>query len=337
MLFHFAKILSFFIVIFYFSIESSISQNNIWSEENTEWYYVPAFNGLGHNPFYSYTKFRFASDTIIDGKSCKTYSYEREHIVAYVQTEHVSTSSGNLNFATYEEDSVLYIYRYDSLRFDTIVNFIANIGDTWKIHTGPCVNFMTYEDSLKVEEYAESKVIEKSDTVINNKTFNYIELEISITKEGAIYTTTEKFYEQIGFERGFLMYNTLCEQFVMHYNGLRLRCYKQNEGMLDEFILEKGNVACDFLPISNQEEIYEENISIYPNPITNNHFNISFDNETWVEQIKIYDLQGKLVVEKSVKNKIDNLQIPTLNLNTGIYLLQIQGDKKFYNKKIQVF
>ncbi len=78
-------------------------------------------------------------------------------------------------------------------------------------------------------------------------------------------------------------------------------------------------------------------ISIYPNPVIN-ELNISFNNiEAESVTVKIYDLSGKKIIEKSL-NKNDISEGYKLNMKTGfdkgIYILNVEGTDVLENLKI---
>lgn len=88
--------------------------------------------------------------------------------------------------------------------------------------------------------------------------------------------------------------------------------------------------------IVNLEDIKTVNsIQIFPNP-SNNYFNISSE-FTDISEIKIYDVLGKIVLEKNVdiNENTDNILI-NHNLQEGLYLVKVISDSTLYSKKIIV-
>lgn len=70
------------------------------------------------------------------------------------------------------------------------------------------------------------------------------------------------------------------------------------------------------------KELNSDNISVYPNP-TNDILNLTFNKSTFVQQISLTDLQGKIVYSsKSVQS--NKLQIDMNNLSNGLYMLNVQ-------------
>jgi len=76
----------------------------------------------------------------------------------------------------------------------------------------------------------------------------------------------------------------------------------------------------------NESTIPEKLITVYPNP-TNGLVRIEIPNQT-IQNIKVYDLQGKLTIE-TIENQL-NLS----NYSNGTYFIKAQTKKGFYNYKL---
>ena len=92
------------------------------------------------------------------------------------------------------------------------------------------------------------------------------------------------------------------------------------------------------LPLGNEAEISnrEKAISIYPVP-TSGNLNIVFEsNSSGQIPIRILDLNGRLVFDEKrfVRNGENKVLIDDLNLENGIYFVQIEIDGIYYMKKI---
>jgi alpha-tubulin suppressor-like RCC1 family protein len=83
-------------------------------------------------------------------------------------------------------------------------------------------------------------------------------------------------------------------------------------------------ISCPTLSL-NENQVSEK-ISLYPNP-TNNILNIP--TEYQINKILLYDLSGKLLIEKEINsNRID-----VQNLSEGMYLIQLVSEEKNYQAK----
>lgn len=75
-------------------------------------------------------------------------------------------------------------------------------------------------------------------------------------------------------------------------------------------------------------------IRIFPNP-NRNRFHVEAELEGEQVNLRLYDLQGKLIFEKEVKGHF-NEKISTKNLNSGIYLLEVEMSGRKVTKKVVV-
>jgi hypothetical protein len=72
----------------------------------------------------------------------------------------------------------------------------------------------------------------------------------------------------------------------------------------------------------------DANLLIYPNP-TNATLNIQLGNDLTINSLKIYDIFGKLIIEKT-----ENLnQINVENFSKGVYILEIISDGEIFKNK----
>lgn len=73
-----------------------------------------------------------------------------------------------------------------------------------------------------------------------------------------------------------------------------------------------------------------EGFSLYPNPVSNGKFSIS-TGENLIKNIELFDVNGKMVLSRSVKNK-ESINIS--NLNSGIYILKVEENSKNATRKL---
>ena len=84
-------------------------------------------------------------------------------------------------------------------------------------------------------------------------------------------------------------------------------------------------VNCDFLSV---EDVLTEEVSIYPNPTDGRLF---VSNNQIFNQMNVYSIDGKLVMKKTLQIGENEL---FFNLNSGIYLLELNGDTSKAIKKL---
>ncbi len=84
---------------------------------------------------------------------------------------------------------------------------------------------------------------------------------------------------------------------------------------------------------TNKLEVSSNKLTIYPNP-AKDYFLVSIPNNESFENIKltIFDLQGRAIKSKILKNKSDNFE--TNDLTKGIYIAEIELDNKKYTSKL---
>ncbi|SMC61001.1 cellulase family glycosylhydrolase [Moheibacter sediminis] len=118
-------------------------------------------------------------------------------------------------------------------------------------------------------------------------------------------------------------YTQDCNARVMTTNGVfnTLTTYGEDLVYNTVYGLISG-VECAAAPLSTEDVITNENskFKIYPNPT---HTEISIENFNEIEEIKIFDIKGKLV--QTIKNDFQEMNISFLA--NGIYMIQVK-DKK---------
>ncbi len=76
----------------------------------------------------------------------------------------------------------------------------------------------------------------------------------------------------------------------------------------------------------------ENNLSIYPNPVTSGKITVEYNTGEIIDFIQIFDMQGKIV--KTINPCEVKVEINLSNLNKGIYYLKAQSEKIVSNYKI---
>jgi hypothetical protein len=79
-----------------------------------------------------------------------------------------------------------------------------------------------------------------------------------------------------------------------------------------------------------EKSVQFEKFSVYPNP-TSEVINIKCENSDVTYDVKIYDINGKLIIEKTCHNESS---IDLKNLNDGVYILNIFNDNHSKHWKI---
>ncbi len=107
----------------------------------------------------------------------------------------------------------------------------------------------------------------------------------------------------------------------------------------NEFTSSKTAPFCLPTSIDNMD-LVEQNINMYPNPITNNEFFVDFITTSKSNlNFEIYDITGKLIssINKgSFEPGTHNVKISNLNLQGGIYMLKISLGDYITTRKVMV-
>lgn len=76
-------------------------------------------------------------------------------------------------------------------------------------------------------------------------------------------------------------------------------------------------------------------VTVFPNP-TSNDFTIKINNFSGSLEIQLYDLNGRLILKKSIDSFSEEEQISVKDLSSGVYLLKLNGEKISATKKLIV-
>ena len=87
----------------------------------------------------------------------------------------------------------------------------------------------------------------------------------------------------------------------------------------------------EFTSSLSTEDVVKNGVKIFPNPFTDN-FNIKLNNQQIIKDLKIMDLNGRLIknIHPTESNGVYNLS----SLKSGVYLLSIETDKGSFQKKL---
>ena len=77
------------------------------------------------------------------------------------------------------------------------------------------------------------------------------------------------------------------------------------------------------------DDFNHDQFSIYPNP-AQNVINIESKDNLNIESVKIVDLSGKLIIEKTQNTN----QVDIVNLSNGVYIVEVASEGRIYKKKL---
>jgi hypothetical protein len=90
-------------------------------------------------------------------------------------------------------------------------------------------------------------------------------------------------------------------------------------------------VTCNDCGVVNVPEIEKNNVTVYPNPATNN-FTVNLGNDEKAN-IQLFNIVGQQVYSETITG---TAQVSVANLNSGVYMLKINQNGKVYTTKVVV-
>lgn len=101
-------------------------------------------------------------------------------------------------------------------------------------------------------------------------------------------------------------------------------------------IIQQGYQQSHWKTLVSQNATQTTSIKLYPIPVTD-LLHIDFGNITNLPvNVKIYDLNGRLVYNRKLQIKNSNLIIEVNELNAAMYLIQLKGTNLNYHTKLLV-
>lgn len=220
------------------------------------------------------------------------------------------TTITSLYFKTYENNKVYYLYDSTFNTFDTLANFNALIGDSWRVPEFPSDNSVLCQFTRPIVT-----VIDTGHILLNSIYLKKVIVKNNLTNE--IDTIIEKI---AGFNH-FLTPTYACITDVPDHG--KLMCYIDNGFSV---IKKAGYVNCFYDPT----EVPENNKSnttfkVYPNPFRNTTTASFYVSDIHLTSVNLYDIMGKeLTVTYCSDLKPGYNKIEIKNISQGIYFLKLQ-------------
>ena len=308
------KQLIFFLFFLPLTLEA---QTDLWPTNNAEWYY--SFTDQAWINGYSHIKIE--RDTVILGKSCQVYSRNLTYFFYGLLGADSLITGFEEDFAIIcLEDSVLLLYANQVAIFDTIIDFKAQVGDSWRAYV------RTQQDiCLNPNEFILTTVLAKELVNVNGR--DLLKFSIKHTPPSGSEWFPEDFYQQIGGNFNFV-FNRFCNasDFSAEYG---LRCFNYQAETSNEFIYKPYPGICDYLPSSGLiENLKTEKIIVSPNPVNSNE-NLKIKTQG---NYTIVDIQGKAIQ----KGTIENNSVQLINVESGIYFFILDNENAVYKTKFVV-
>jgi len=275
-----------------------------WLVDDAKWFYA-AFG-----PQNELVKIEVVGDTLIG---------DRVYAILGVYRQNEFLPSSELIVFYGEENEKVYFFEEDEFKllFDFSPSFM--IGDTISYQLPS--NLEYYDISSSSGEFIPTgqplrhrNVSEDWIVLTNGEQLRVVNTEIIEYSEENCFVMGSVI-DGIGSIRGLMGEN--CMQLAIGFDGF-FRCFQSAT-------LNYTAVGSDCLPTS-VDEIVENEIKIYPNPTSGQ---LTIETERKILEIKIFDITGKLLLDRSFTNEID-LDV----LASGMYLLELHSKDDIYRKKI---
>lgn len=291
------------ILLIMYSFSQSLYSQIVWAPQSAKWTYS------GQGQIISYIEIEYIKDTLLLGKQSKVLN--KKQFTYRSQTNDVVSSFLGIEI-TYEEDSVVYLYR--SGGYDTLYNFNSSIGDSWRLNC------------CQGDTSCIATITDTGTTIINDQHLKYIAVEYDY---GDLYPfkVNDTIIERIGTTNMYILPCDIIAEQLDGNEGSKLRCYSDNELGNYSNNFEKD---CDYLTSTNAFNY--ESFKLYPNPCTNTLYTENTSNSGMYLEIR--NVSGTLFLSDDLIGK--NQSIDISSLPKGVYFIIITTSKgKLFRKIIK--
>ncbi len=254
------------------------------------------------------TEMTFEKDTIINNNIFNKYTL----LITRIDFNGTDTIRTNGDPIFLSNQDGLVLYRWTREMTDTIVDFNAEIGDSW-----------TVTDRLRDNKYYEYIVLDTFRTLINGA--NLFSISYDTRPVGTSFSFVDTLYETIGSKYSFIIpHDDYNGAITLNNQGGTLRCFTNDDlgfVQLDNAELYGSSLYSDFefdcdrlTSTNNIEEIPQGRLHLYPNPV---HDVLYIESESQ-EEGRLFNQQGRQV---RVYKKTGTLDMSTLE--SGIYFLKV--------------
>ncbi len=270
-----------------------------WCPPGAEWRYnIYSWGGIG------VIKYVIEKDTLVHQKACKKISGKRiiKKNVSPGYPQKFDSLSLDPIYTYIANDTVYFFYEKS---FRPAFYFNAKVGDTLNYYDGPLCDTV-------IQQIVDST----GQVTINNHTLRFYRVKNG-KNNGYVYPFSLTVIERIGVVDNNIIPFFPCFTDAPDYD---LRCYQDND-----FGIYKTNplLKCD-LDVSNTLEVFENEITISPNP-AHSILNIYAEYPDQLKSIIIYNIEGKLLAkyEKTSLNSLHSVDISSLS--NGSYLIKLEN------------
>jgi hypothetical protein len=202
-------------------------------------------------------------------------------------------------------------------------NAIEN-GDVAKLSTGiENISFLNNNQNLSID--ARPNVVATDELMIQLQQF----------QPNKNYTFKTKFTNFDSSSTPYLV-DTYLNQYIALANNGTTNCVFTTTADALSFGANRFKIVFQNISLSNPD-FSAEKIVVYPNPVTNNQFNISLPgNLTGVVNVKLINTIGQIVYQTKMEAQNTVTITPNISLAQGLYFVEITNQGKSSIKKITV-
>jgi hypothetical protein len=294
-------------LLLFFLLFSGFSFGQNWAPNGAQWHY--SYVGF----FPGYVDIAYTSDTIIDGQAAKKLT-KTYHGLGWGMGIYSSEIGAEY---TYEANGVVYL-RYQN-HWDTLYNFSAQVGDSWRMAKQPLIDNIIPPNSRM-------KVLSTGTITINNEARNYFVIDKCDSNNMSFGFSQDTLIENIGFMRDYMLPYDQFDGAIDANEGGPLRCYAHNNFATYQPLFTE---VCDYIMGTNELNA-SASFQIYPNPVSD-QVNIPEAYATEFKAYSIYSTDGKLVQSGQTSEQIAVAKLPI-----GNYTLVIQNKTQNRYAKVLV-
>lgn len=291
----------------FFTLMAVSTHAQVWVDNNAVWHYD--YWNVAQEGFYEISH---THDTLIDGKLCKAFGGTRYSYGIGPDGGTVTLGESNLgtNYTYVSGDTIFY---RNNEAFFVMLNFGAEVGDSWIISTTPF--WEECDDTSRIE------VIETGTMTIGGESYRTLTVEPTsnspmgfrgqfIERFGNIQSELAPFQYLFPSHYG-------CDSIdgIFEFDFMNFKCFED-----DSFTLyNPSGETCDWWRVNvglAEDDLIP--LTVFPNPSTGQIIISGIDPQSHVE---LYNIAGEKLRGGPLENNILDLS----NFEDGIYLLRTNG------------
>ena len=231
----------------------------------------------------------YERDTLLAGKNAMIFEETLYNKCTHPQdNKSIDTIGWGANIIAIEDSLVWY---WQGVKFDTLINFGAEVGDQWM-----------YSNS------ADSMLCEVEGVVSDANLGVGVSVTYSWNIDNIPQTSRDTIYETLLGGSGYILPNDIYQSFLDGQEGGPLVCFSNSKGRYSDGVWTEGGIMCtdiiEKLSVSNLAA--ERSFKIYPNPSLGKIYLESLTNQK-SKEVMITDTKGVLIYESNSLETLSSL------------------------------